>query len=154
MKLLKKMKHIILVITLLISLSAQADTPNQALYVCQGISNHEEKELCISKATQIMDDRTTTTTIHESLGVSISMIWPWIWWGLYYILGFIIGLYLFKDSRSRDWVFLGIRPIIWLTLAIFQPVIAIIAYWLLHYSRFSMSYSEAVTTIKDPLSRE
>ncbi len=147
------MKRIVIIAVLLISSIAQAENTSLAMYVCQGISNADEKELCISRATQTITDQSRVAKIHESAGISLgifSVLWPWAWWVLYYGLGLLIGLYIFKDSKSREWVFLGIRPIFWLILAVFDPAIAIIAYWLLHYSRFSMSYSEAVTTIKDP----
>lgn len=148
-----KKKILVITIILFISSAVHAEKSGLAMYICQDISDKTEKELCIDRATTTIRDKTNIITGSGSKGISLgffSIFWPWAWWGLYYGLGFLIGLYIFKDSKSREWVFLGIRPIYWLILAVFDPAIGIIAYWLLHYSRFSMSYAEAITSVKDP----
>ena len=151
------MKIIIMTIILLISSAVQAEKSGLAMYICQDISNEKEKELCINRATQTISDNTSIVTGSGSKGISLgllSIFWPWAWWVLYYGFGFIIGIYLFKDSRSREWVFLRIRPVYWLLFAVFSPGMAVIAYWLMHYSRFSMSYSEAIATVRNPVDKE
>lgn len=145
--------QIIITIFLLHSSTAYAEDSGAAMYICQGISDEKEQNLCISRATQTINDITRVVPSRESKGTSLgffSILWPWAWWLLYYGFGVLIGLYLFKDSKSREWVFLGIRPILWLLLAAFNPGLTLIAYWLMHYSRFALSYSEAITSIKEP----
>jgi hypothetical protein len=152
-----KMRQILIVIILILSPAVHADNSGSAMYVCQGISDAKEKELCISRAEQTISDRNSAITSGASRGISLgwfSLFWPWAWWAFYYGFGLLIGLYLFRDSKSREWVFLGIRPILWLLLAVFNPGITLIAYWLMHYSRFALSYSEAITTINDPTKSE
>lgn len=152
-----KIRPIFIVILFLLSGIAQAEDSGVAMYVCQDVSDVKERELCINRATQTISDKTRVVSSRESNVVSLgflSILWPWAWWILYYGFGFLIGLYLFKDSKSREWVFLGIRPILWLVLAVFDPAVAIIAYWLMHYSRFAMSYSEATTAIKESPKKE
>jgi hypothetical protein len=152
-----KIRPIITVILFLLSVIAQAEDSGVAMYVCQDISDAKERELCVSRATQTISDKNRVVSSRESSGVSLgffSIFWPWAWWALYYGFGLLIGLYLFRDCKSREWVFLGIRPIIWLLLAVFNPGLTLIAYWLMHYSRFAMTYSEAKTSINDPTKME
>lgn len=152
-----KMIQIIITIFLLFSSTAHAVDSGAAMYICQGISNEKEQNLCVSRATQTINDIGRVVPSRESKGMSLgffSIFWPWAWWFLYYGFGILIGLYLFKDSKSREWIFLGIRPILWLLLAAFNPGLTLIAYWLMHYSRFSMSYSEAIATVRNPVDKE
>jgi hypothetical protein len=144
-----KMKNLIRIffISLLLTSFAHAENTTAAQYVCESISNKSEKELCISKANQLLNDSnrniTNRVAIKNPSGF-FSFIWPWLWWIFYYGLGVIIGFHIYRDAKSREWLFLRIRPIFWLVLGVFKPVLTLLAYWLMHYSRFAMSYSDAM----------
>lgn len=71
------------------------------------------------------------------------MVWPLGWWIVYYGFGLLIGRYIYRDAKAREWIFLGIRPIWWGALALFEPAFGLLVYWALHYSRFAQSYQEA-----------
>ena len=71
------------------------------------------------------------------------MIWPVGWWVVYYAFGLLIGRYIYRDARSREWTFLGVRPVWWGAMALFEPAFGILAYWAVHYSKLAQSYQEA-----------
>ncbi len=139
-------------ISLLLSTFAHAENKTAAEYICQGISSNTEKELCLSNASQLLNGSnraiTNRVSVENPSGWS-SFFWPWIWWIFYYGFGLLIGFYIFRDAKSREWVFLRIRPILWLILAVFNPAITLLIYWAMHYSSFSRGYSDAMPSIKE-----
>jgi hypothetical protein len=75
-----------------------------------------------------------------------SFIWPLGWWVAYYGFGLIIGSFVLRDAKNRIWLFLGIRPIWWLFLVLFDPALGLLAYWATQYSKLAQNYSEAIAT--------
>jgi hypothetical protein len=71
------------------------------------------------------------------------MFWPVGWWVFYYAAGLVIGRYIYRDAKQRDWVFLGIRPGWWAIITLFDPAFGVLVYWAAHYSRLAQSYQEA-----------
>jgi len=144
-------------ISLLLVSAAHAEGTAASRYVCQDITNNTEKELCISKASQLLNDSSRAIANRSSVDNSsgwLMFLWSWGWWIFYYGFGLLIGFYIFRDAKSREWVFLRIRPIFWLLLAAFNPVLTLIAYWAMHYSRFAMSYSDTMPSIEETKNEE
>ena len=139
------MTRIALLITcLLISLSARAADASFADFICNPVTNAEERAQCLERASVV--------TRNESSKISqgpaeflLSMIWPVGWWVIYYSFGLLIGRYVYRDAKQREWIFLGIRPVWWGVLAFFDAAFGLLAYWAFHYSKFAQSYHEATT---------
>jgi len=152
----KTLLRIFIINLLLISFAYAANT-TAPQYICGSISNNSEKELCLSKANQLLNDRNEAITNRVSIknpSGALSFFWPWIWWIFYYGFGLIIGFYIYRDAKSREWVFLRIRPIFWLILAVFKPAITLLAYWIMHYSSFAKNYSDALPAKEETRNEE
>jgi surface polysaccharide O-acyltransferase-like enzyme len=101
-------------------------------------------------------ERAAIATRHDTVKVSegfpwVSMIWPAAWWVVYYAFGLLIGRYIYRDATEREWVFMGIRPVWWALLALFDPAFGLLVYWALHYSKLAQSYHEATARPSAPM---
>jgi hypothetical protein len=134
------MRHLLIsLLPLLMSLNAYAAEP-RATFICSDVTNGNERTQCIEKAeafTKVANEPVRETPFW------VSWIWPVGWWVLYYGFGLIVGGYVYRDAKKRDWVFLGIRPVWWAILVLFDPALGVVAYWAAHYSKLAQTYSEA-----------
>ena len=124
---------------------AQAPSTPAAAYICDGITNAAEHRQCLDKAGPLT--REPDSTAAKETPAPLSFLFQFgpvaIWWIIYYGFGLVIGRYIYLDAKKREWVFLGIRPVWWAILAIFDPALGLIAYWATHYSKFAQTYVEA-----------
>ncbi len=133
------------IILLLTSTAAATAGSSGEEFICDGISIASERDQCHEKA-RIFTQGETNRKHSISMQSWFSFIWPVGWWVLYYSFGLILGIYIYRDAKRRDWLLLGIRPILWLMLIFFFPAEGLIAYWAAHYSRLSQNYSEATSS--------
>jgi len=125
----------------LLSCSLQAADSSRAEFICAAVSNLTEREQCIDRASALLGSENTASR-RESLPL-LSMLWPVGWWVLYYGAGLLIGRYIYRDAKLRDWLFLGIRPLWWAVITLFDPAVGVLVYWAAHYSKFAQTYQEA-----------
>jgi len=134
------MRTILLIICLSLCLGAHAANSSLANFICDPITDVADRTQCIERASVV--------TRHEMGNISeglpwLSMVWPVGWWVIYYAFGLLIGRHIYRDAIAREWLFLGIRPIWWGVLALFQPAFGLLVYWAFHYSKFAQSHHEA-----------
>lgn len=134
------MKFIILGVFLCLPLCAQAADSSIASFICEVVTDDREQAQCLERASAVTKGSSTTD---EGAPVWFSPLLSLVWWIVYYGLGLLIGWYLYRDARRREWIFLGIRPVWWAALALFQPAMGLLVYWALHYSKFAQNYYEA-----------
>lgn len=137
------MRTILLIIGLSLCLGANAAGSSLANFICDPVTDVADRAQCIERASVV--------TRHEAGKISegfpwLSMVWPVGWWIVYYGFGLLIARYTYRDARTREWIFLGIRPIWWGALALFDPAFGLLVYWTLHYSKLAQSYHEATAT--------
>ncbi len=139
------------ILSLFVISSAHAESYTTSEYICKGITDNSEQKECIERVIQLAPEFSSKNEGHLSEfspSSQFSYYLPWLWWLLYYGIGCLVGRYLFRDAKSREWVFLRIHPFIWFVLAVFQPVLTVIAYWAIHYSSLAMSHQEVSTLLK------
>lgn len=134
------MRTVLLILCLSLCFGAHAADSSLASFICDPVTDAADRAQCIERAVVV--------TRHEQGKISeglpwFSMVWPLGWWVVYYGFGLLIGRYVYRDARSREWVFLGVRPMWWGALALFQPAFGLLVYWAVHYSKFAQSYHEA-----------
>lgn len=134
------MRTILLIMCLWFCFRADAADSSLANFICDPVTDAADREQCIERASVVTRNETGKTS-HELPWVS--MIWPVGWWIVYYAFGLLIGRYIYRDARAREWIFLGVRPIWWGVLALFEPAFGLLVYWAVHYSKFAQSYREA-----------
>lgn len=131
---------VLLIMCLALCPQLHAADSSLASFICEPVTNVDDRAQCIERAAVV--------TRHETTKVSegspwLSMIWPFGWWVVYYGFGLLIGRYIYRDARSREWTFLAVRPLWWGALAFFEPPFGLLVYWAVHYSKFAQSYHEA-----------
>jgi hypothetical protein len=134
------MRTILLIMGLCLCLQAHGADSSLANFICDPVTDVADRAQCIERASVV--------TRHETGKISQgfpwgSVVWPFGWWVVYYAFGLLIGRYIYRDASARQWIFLGIRPVWWGGLALFEPAFGLLVYWALHYSKFSQSYHEA-----------
>jgi hypothetical protein len=137
---------ILLIMCLSLSPGAHAADSSLANFICDSVTDVAARAQCVERASVV--------TRHEAGKVAegipwLSMVWPVGWWVVYYVFGLLIGRYIYRDARAREWVFLGIRPTWWGVLALFEPAFGLLVYWAVHYSKFAQSYHEATAPPAD-----
>lgn len=141
------MRIVLLIACLSFSFGAHAADASLANFICDPVTEVGERAQCIERA--------SVATRHEPSKISegfpwLSMIWPVGWWVVYYAFGLLMGRYIYRDAREREWIFLGIRPAWWGVLALFDPALGLLVYWALHYSKFAQSYEAATARPSAP----
>jgi hypothetical protein len=139
----RTIRTIILIACLWSPLHVQAADRSTADFICEVVTDGQERAQCIERATIVT--RQDRTTIHEGGLPWLSTTWAVSWWVLYYGFGLLIGRYIYRDAKQREWIFLGIRPAWWTAMALFQPAMGLLVYWALHYSKLAQSYHEATS---------
>jgi hypothetical protein len=134
------MRIVLLIAWMSFSLAADAADSSIAEFICDPVTDTGQRGQCMERA--------SIATRHDTVKVSeglpwFSMIWPVGWWVVYYAFGLLIGRYIYRDAKEREWLFLGIRPVWWTVLALFEPPFGLLVYWALHYSKFAQTYQEA-----------
>lgn len=135
------MKFVVLVVAMILSGPIAASEASWADYICGEVTDSAERAECMKRAEVVT--RGDSTSSSRTTVPWYSMLWPFGWWVVYYAFGLLIGRYIYRDAKGRDWIFLGIRPVWWSVLAIFDPAIGLLVYWAAHYSKLAQSYSEA-----------
>jgi hypothetical protein len=138
------MRIVIVVAGLLLACSAIGAELSLPDFICAEVSNAGERAQCLERAKVVTRHDTGTVSRDVSwYSVMWSMIWPVGWWVVYYGVGLLIGRYIYRDAKRRDWLLLGVRPVWWAVLAVFEPAIGLLVYWATHYSKLAQSYHEA-----------
>lgn len=136
------MRTLLVILCLALCFTADAADSSLANFICDPVTNTADREQCVERASVVT--RHDTSKISEGLPW-FSMVWPVGWYLVYYGFGLLIGRYIYRDASAREWIFLGVRPIWWGALALFEPAFGLLVYWALHYSKFAQSYREATT---------
>jgi hypothetical protein len=134
------MRIVLFVMCLTTCLAAYAADSSLANFICDPVTNAADRAQCIERAAVVTRHDTAKTS--EGLPW-FSMIWPVGWWVAYYGFGLVLGRYIYRDASSREWIFLGVRPLLWGALALIEPAFGLLVYWAVHYSKFAQSYHEA-----------
>jgi hypothetical protein len=133
------MRTILLILCLSLCVRAHAADTSLANFICDPVADVGDRARCIERASVV--------TRHETGKISqapwLSMVWPLGWWVIYYAFGLLIGRYIYRDARAREWILLGIRPVWWGVLALFEPAFGLLVYWAVHYSKFAQNHHEA-----------
>lgn len=129
-------------VILCLSFSAGADAAGSSLanFICEPVTVVADREQCAERASVVL--REDKEEIPKGFPW-FSMIWSYGWWIVYYAFGLLIGRYIYRDAKTREWLLLGIRPVWWGVAPIFEPVLGLLLYWAVHYSKFAQSYHEA-----------
>jgi hypothetical protein len=69
-------------------------------------------------------------------------IFKWGWWIAYYGLGLIIGTFIYRDAKAQRQRALNINPIWWCLLAVFDALLGLLVYWVLHHSSLRRNASD------------
>ena len=136
------MRLIALVACTLVNCGALAADSSLADFICDPVTKASERAQCVERAAVIV--RGDKSEMSEGIPWT-SIVWP-SWWVVYYAFGLLIGRYIYRDARAREWLFLGVRPVWWGLLAVFEPPFGLLVYWALHYSKFAQSYHEATAS--------
>jgi hypothetical protein len=134
--------RILLIAALLLPLLAFASETTRASFICDGVTDAKQQHDCVTKAALFTEDRDSGRSVKET-PFWVSWIWPVGWWLLYYGLALVIGGYVYRDAKKREWLVLGIRPLWRLVLVLFDPALGVFAYWAAHYSKIAQSFAEA-----------
>jgi len=133
----------ILLILALLAPSVTLGTENYpASFICGGVTDQSQHQDCVEKAKLFTEERNSERPIKET-PFWMPWVWPVTWWLVYYGFALIIGGYVYRDAKKREWVFLGIKPVWWAVLVLFDPALGVLAYWAAHYSKLAQTYSEA-----------
>jgi RsiW-degrading membrane proteinase PrsW (M82 family) len=124
-----------------VSAAAHATDSSAATFICGAVADAVEHKECMERAAFA----TTQASAHSIKDVSavldtMATLRP-IAWVVYYGFGLLIACYIYRDASNREWAFLGIRPLWWALLTVFSPVMGLLVYWLMHYSRLVQSYT-------------
>ncbi|MCP5305511.1 MAG: hypothetical protein H6953_08685 [Chromatiaceae bacterium] len=139
------MRMVFAAVVLLLTAQAAFATNKAAEFICNEIADAEKYARCVNKADAVAEGATSRHQTSGSSGWS-AFFWPVSWWVAYYAFGLILGSYVYRDARRRDWLFLAVRPFWWLVLVILDPAFGLLAYWLVHYSKLSQNYAEFVSS--------
>lgn len=131
-----------LLAVLLLPMALWAAGTSPADFICGDVTDQLQKQQCIEKAQHFTRDFGVERVTKET-PFWVGWIWPMGWWLVYYGFGLVIGSYVYRDAKKRDWVFLGIRPLWWVVLVLFEPALGLLAYWAAHYSKLAQTYAEA-----------
>ncbi len=105
--------------------------------VCSHIKDVEDRQLCEQKVLALADSDRTAARSGVPLRSAIPLSGLLSWWAIYYAFGIFIGRTVMRDARRREWLVLRIRPIWWAVFCVFNPVLGVLAYWAMHYSRLA-----------------
>jgi hypothetical protein len=142
------MRTLLLIMCLSLCLEARAADSSLANFICDPVTNAADRAQCIERAAVVTRHDTGKTSERYPW---VSIIWPLGWWVVYYGFGLLIGRYIYRDAKARDWIFLGIRPAWWGLLALFEPAFGLLVYWAVHYSKFAQSFHEATARAETSL---
>ena len=83
--------------------------------------------------------RLTRIQQHERPESQFSVSYFVMSWGLYfayYVVGIIIGVFIYRDARKQEALAMNVGPIWWAILTIMQAPLGVLAYWIIHHSKF------------------
>lgn len=138
------MRLFIFITFMLLSCALHAADSSRAIYICSVVSDPSEQGQCINRASTLVENE---SNVSRREGVSLlSMFWPVGWWVFYYGAGLLISRYIYRDAKRRDWLFLGLRPLWWAVITLFEPAFGVLLYWAVHYSKFAQNYPGMVAS--------
>ncbi len=115
--------------------------------ICKGISNVQEHVECLDRviAASSQFGASQAARAGEVRKEFLPAFWVFSfgWWIAYYGFGIVIGLFVYRDARTRKWLVLGIKPMWWGLIPVFEPALGILAYWAMHYSTLARTFEEA-----------
>lgn len=118
--------------------------------VCDHIRDATDRYTCETRIRSLAPspaaDRSNQVPVYGTVPLSGVLSW----WALYYGFGFIVGALVIRDARRRQWLALRIRPIIWGSMCVVDPVLGLLAYWAIHYSRLCPRYSGPNQALERP----
>lgn len=136
------MRSVWILVCIIFWAPAQAQNTSTAEFICSDVTDTLERKRCVDKAIEFTRGSAANEATPATSGwVSFSIL-SWI---VYYGFGVIVGSFVYRDCGKREWLFLGIRPLWWAGLVVFNPALGVLAYWAVHYSRLAQTYLEATT---------
>lgn len=85
---------------------------------------------------ELLSGSNTTNSTAAKVSINFAFL-SWVFNILYQIVGIIIGVYIYKNAKRRQKLWGNLHPLIWAAIAIVDPALGLLAYWLIHYSKFS-----------------
>ncbi len=110
-------------------------------------------EACDEATAAVSSERSEGNKVDPNkIGVDRESFWakaffswiPWLFYVAYYALGIFIGAYVYRDAAKRSSLALNIRPLWWAVMVFLQPPLGVLAYWVIHYSRFANKLDETI----------
>ncbi len=104
--------------------------------VCADISDDVEQSICESRVAEYASRGRAGSA---SVGMAaLGVAWlPFLWYGLYYVTGFVFARFVYVDAKGREWLAFRIKPLWWGAVCVFDPAVGALLYWVLHYSRLA-----------------
>jgi hypothetical protein len=107
--------------------------------VCGHIRDQDDKRECERRAlTAIAQPQAGSQEAPaQAFGASWFSGITMVWYLLYYAVGLVFGIFVYKDAQRREWRTFHIPPFGWGAACLFEPALGSLAYWVLHYSRLA-----------------
>ena len=81
----------------------------------------------------------TRLSKHEEPSFLYSLVFNWLWWWiLYYGIGVVVGIFVYRDAKTRPTLAMNIRPFWWGAITVFEPPFGLLVYWVLNHSNLRM----------------
>jgi hypothetical protein len=78
----------------------------------------------------------------EKHSVFLTMFFSWGTNLAYYAIGIVFAVLIHRDARRRTTLVMNIGPVWWALIAVFDPALGVLAYWVIHYSKISPHATE------------
>ncbi|MCU7829731.1 MAG: hypothetical protein KZQ85_11755 [Candidatus Thiodiazotropha sp. (ex Myrtea sp. 'scaly one' KF741663)] len=127
------MKTILIVIAIIISL----------LVLSQMFSTSPVSSDVVQLDGSVIDDDSVKYQSSESDKPSllVQIIVSWWLYILYYAVGVVFAVFIYRDAKKVKKLVLNIGPVWWGVLAVYEPPLGVLVYWILHYSKLSVEKS-------------
>lgn len=107
--------------------SMPAQEPTRAHFICAHIDDRLERELCETRAVAMPGSGAPT-----ALDTFRPLAMGWTLTSL--LLGLLLGLLVWRDARSRPQRPFLVPPVVWGLICLVDPILGLLAYWLIHHS--------------------
>lgn len=76
-------------------------------------------------------------SVGENQSLFLTFFFSWGTTMAYYAIGVVIAVLIHRDARQRERLAMNIAPVWWGAIAVFDPAVGLLAYWVIHYSSIS-----------------
>lgn len=78
----------------------------------------------------------------------LTMVFSWWWWVLYYGVGVIVGIFVYRDAKTRPKLAMNIRPFWWCAITILDAPLGVLVYWVSNHSNLRTKQDTHESNIK------